>query len=202
MRKLIDKKEIIKELKLAAQLYKENLVGRKFLFIFNNQYIEVLFSTRDFLHLTGVNTCLTPDDFYKKALNGLLQVTQISFTPRHPYRLAQKKLKHLKNLSNLMMGECIMLQDVNTNTRLYKFGVTDLEFSVCFVAKSSTKEYFAKSLRDEDCFTKCYYAFVVTHIYAKDNDKTKYEQEVYQENGYTVDDLSEEVKEMLSNNLL
>ena len=203
-----DRKIIVSEIIKAAQAYKQNLVGKTFLYVFDNKHIEVMFKAKDFRHLTGVDTTLAAQEFYKKAHKGELQASQIFFSARHPYSLAQKKLKHLQDISSLAMGESFMLKDVNTQTESYKYGTTDLEFSLCF-----NKEYdvngieqgdcfIAKSLRDEDCFSKSNDVFTITHIYSKKNDEKKYSQELYCEQGHSTDDLLPEIKEMLSEELL
>lgn len=207
MKTQIDRQKIISEIIKAAKSYKQNLVGKTFLYVFDNKHIEVMFKAKDFRHLTGVDTALSAQDFYKKARQGKLQASQIFFSARHPYSLAQKKLKHLQDISSLAMGESFMLKDVNTQTESYKYGTTDLEFSLCF-----NKEYdingieqgdcfIAKSLRDEDCFSKSKGVFTITHIYSKANDEKKYNQELYCEQGFSVDDLPPEIQSMLSEDL-
>ena len=40
MRKVQDRKKIIHEISAAAELYKKNLVGRQFLYVFDGRFIE------------------------------------------------------------------------------------------------------------------------------------------------------------------
>ena len=203
-----DRKIIVSEIIKAAKAYKQNLVGKTFLYVFDNKHIEVMFKAKDFRHLTGVDTTLAAQEFYKKAHKGELQASQIFFTARHPYNLAQKKLKHLQDISSLAMGESFMLKDIKTNTETYKYGTTDLQFSLCFNKECDVKGieqgncFIAKSLRDEDCFSKSNDVFTITHIYSKRNDEKKYNQELYCEQGHSTDDLLPEIKEMLSEELL
>ena len=42
MSKKNDKEHIVKEICKAAKLYKANLVGKRFLYVFDGRYIEVL----------------------------------------------------------------------------------------------------------------------------------------------------------------
>ena len=58
MSKKIDKEAIAKEICKVAKLYKEHLVGRRFAYVFDGRYIEVLYKTENFKHLTGVTTDL------------------------------------------------------------------------------------------------------------------------------------------------
>ena len=50
------KKEIVKTIVAAAKPYHDKLVGRRFLYYFEGQHIEVEYQSKNFLHLTGVNT--------------------------------------------------------------------------------------------------------------------------------------------------
>lgn len=208
MRTQIDKQTVVSEIVKAAKAYKQNLVGRTPLYVFNNKYIEVMFRTKDFRHLTGVDTSLSAQDFYKKAYKGKLQVTQIFFTARHPYALARKKLKHLQDISSLIIGESFILKDLNTQSESYKYGTTNLKFSLCFNKEcdingaEQSNCFIAKSLRDEDCFSKSNDIFIITHIYSKSNNEKKYNQELYCEKGYSVHSLTPEIQSILSEDLL
>lgn len=207
MKKQNDKQEILLEIIKSAKLYKQNLVGKTFLYVFDNNYIEVIFKSRDFKHLTGVDSHLPAQDFYRLACKGNLQVFQIYFSARHPYSLAQKKIKHLKYISSLAVSESFMLKVISTETETYKYGTTDLNFSLCFNkeydddGKEKGSCFIVKSLRDEDCFSKSEDVFTITHIYSKKNDETKYSQELYCEKGHSINTLPSEVKTMLSENL-
>lgn len=72
MSKKIDKEQIAKEICKAAKLYKKHLVGRRFVYVFDARYIEVLYKTVNFKHLTGVECNMSAKDFYKNALKGRL----------------------------------------------------------------------------------------------------------------------------------
>lgn len=73
MSKKIDKEQIAREICKAAKLYKEHLVGRRFVYVFDSRYIEVLYKAVNFKHLTGVECNMSAKDFYKNALKGRLQ---------------------------------------------------------------------------------------------------------------------------------
>ena len=207
MKQQIDRKIIVSKIISAAKLYKQNLVGKTFLYIFDNRYIEVMFRKNDFKHLTGVDSNLSANDFYKLAINNQLQAPQIFFSSRHPYKLAQKKLIHLNDISNLAMGENFILEEVSTQTETYKFGSTDLKFTICFNKDPNARSnndycYIAQSLRDDDCFLKSKNVFAVTHIFSKKNDTKKYSHEHYCEKGYSISDLPDEIIDLLSDELI
>lgn len=180
LRRQQDRKEIIRVIQSAANEYKKYLVGRTFLYVFDNRYIEVLYKAANFKHLTGVESHLSAKDFYKNALRHRLQSTQIFFSSRHPYQLCKRKLQHLHEISHLAQCENFMLEEIITNTRSYRFGTTDLNFTLCMNKEqdSNGKEkgtcFIVESLRDEDCFSKSKMAYDVTHILSKKNDEKLY----------------------------
>lgn len=199
---------VITEIKLAAKLYKENLVGKKFLYVFDGRYIEVIYKAQNFRHLTGVESKLIAKRFYDNAVKNTLQSNQVFFTRNHPYSLCVKKIKHIKEISTLASSENFMLEEIVTKSRTYKFGTTDLNFSLC-MNKETDQEgneigecYIVESLRDEDCFSKSKEAFVVTHIFSMPNDGEKYDALLYMDDSSSMSDLPENVKKMLSADLL
>lgn len=203
-----DRKNAASSIAVAAQLYKNLLVGKRFLYVFEGRYIEVLFESKNFKHLTGVSTHLSAERFYKYAVQRKLAASQIWFDAQHPYALSIRKLQHLGDIAKMSSSENFMLEEIHTDTKDYKFGTTDLQFTLC-MSKPTDDEgneigdcFIVESLRDEDCFSKSKSAFVVTHILSRPNDKKKYSDILFMDQSVTLDDLPDEVKQMLSDELL
>ena len=182
VRKQADRKNVVEKIKEAAIAYKEHLVGRTFMYVFDNRYIEVLYKAANFKHLTGVDSNLSAREFYRSSVRKQLQASQIGFSNRHPFELCCRKLQHLKEVVNLAIAESFMLEEITTQTRSYKFGTTDLKFTLC-LNKEHDEEgnekghcYIVESLRDEDCFEKSANVYSVSHIFVKRNDVEKYDQ--------------------------
>lgn len=54
---LEEKVELVRKNVISAvQKYKDELVGKKFLYIFDEQFIEVIYKTENFMHLTGIDS--------------------------------------------------------------------------------------------------------------------------------------------------
>lgn len=208
MSKKNDKEHIVKEICKAAKLYKANLVGKRFLYVFDGRYIEVLYKNVNFKHLTGVECNMSAADFYKNALKNRLQSPQIYFSASHPYSLCKRKIKHLCEISVLASSENFMLEEIATETRTYKFGTTDLNFSLCMNKEYDSYGnekgdcYIVESLRDEDCFSRSKSAYTVTHILSKDNDSASYTDLLFMDKSVTLDDLPAPAREMLHGQLL
>lgn len=100
------------------------------------------------------------------------------------------------------------MEEITTNTQSYKFGTTDLNFTLCMNKEKDDQEnekgdcFVVESLRDEDCFSKSNQAYVVTHIFARQNDVKKYTDMLYIDSSASMEDLPENVKDMLEPSLL
>lgn len=208
MSKQYDKIKTVRKICTAAKLYKANLVGKKYLYFFDNRYIEVIYKTENFKHLTGVESVLSAKAFYKLAIKGELAGNQIYFSSSHPYELCQRKLKHLDQIASLAKAESFMLEEIKTATRTYKFGTTDLNFSLCFNQqydkdKNLINEVFhAESLRDEDCFSKSTSVYAVNVILFKPNTEKKYDHIAFLDKSCGIDKLPSDVLELCTDDLL
>lgn len=147
-----DRKAIVAEINQAAKLYRGFLVGKSFMYVFDDRYIEVIYKAENFKHLTGVDSHLSAKQFFKLASRGKLAASQIDFSNRHPYALCRRKVNHIVQLASFATSACFMLEDISTKSQCYKFGTTDLNFSLLMNYRGGC--YIAESLRDEDCFQR------------------------------------------------
>lgn len=60
----MNKREILNKTILAADIYNQKLTQYSFLYIYQNDFIEVLFPTDKFLHLTGIGTKRYANSFF------------------------------------------------------------------------------------------------------------------------------------------
>ncbi|MCD8002303.1 MAG: PBECR4 domain-containing protein [Clostridia bacterium] len=203
-----DKIKIAGEIKQAAKIYKQKLLGKRFMYVFDNRYIEVIYKAENFRHLTGVDTNLSAKRFYDYAVRGTLSASQIGFSAQHPYSLCIRKLKHIGSIATLAYSECFMLEEIKTNTMSYKFGTTDLNFTLCLNKDSSQGNseknecFIVHSLRDEDCFSKSKDVYTVTHIFSRQNDKKLYTDIIYADKASSIAGLPDCIKKMLDKELL
>ena len=89
-----------------------------------------------------------------------------------------------------------MLEDIATQTQTFKFGTTDLNFSVLMNERSGC--FVAESLRDEDCFSKSDSVHAVTHIFSRPNDAKKYDKLLYKDETALESGLPGEVLSLLT----
>lgn len=126
-----EKKDALKQQIIsAAKAYSANLAGKTFLYVYGDEFFEVLFLTDRFLHLTGVESRLKAKDFYQKSKDGVLDANQFYFTPNHSMGAAKKKLPCLNRLSELTTTMVCIVKNLTTVSLTYTIGVTNLEFTL------------------------------------------------------------------------
>ncbi len=126
----VEKIELRKQIISAANVYKNNLAGQVYLYVYGDTYFEVAYMTECFKHLTGVESPLRGNSFYDNAKNATLATTQIGFSKRHPLKTAKKKIVCLHQLPQLTRDLVCVVKDMHTITITYKLGITNLEFTV------------------------------------------------------------------------
>lgn len=114
----------------AANLYQQYFAGKVFLYVYGDKYFEVAYMTRCFKHLAGVESVFRGESFYDAAKNATIAPTQISFSDRHPLRVAKKKVSCLHRLHNLTCDLICVVENMQTPSFLYKLGLTNLEFTI------------------------------------------------------------------------
>lgn len=180
MTKREKREQIVNKIIVAAQEYKTHLLGKTFMFVFDNRYIEVSFRKEEFAHLTGVDKSISAKQLYKDAEKGRLKQNQIYFSSRYPYDLCVKKMGELDKLPQAMCNDGFVLEDITTDTAYYKFGFTELNFTLCFcedLDNSGNKRsgyYIAKSFRVEDSFERTDNVYEIKYILSKRNDEKIY----------------------------
>ena len=188
----------------SAKTYSQ-LVGKTFLYVYGDEYFEVSFPVKHFLHLTGVETKLPPKEFYKNARNKTLGKNQFYFSTRHLYVNAKKKLPCLKRLPELTTNYVCILKEMKTVTVIYKLSITNLEFTLGLVEKSYDYNkhptlYLPKTLRVEDSSVeKSNGGEVVDFIFSKDASITKYDKLLVSDKSKTI---PTSIKYLLENELL
>lgn len=190
----------------AVQAYKDYLVGKYYLYIFENNYFEMYYGTENFMHLTGVASNLSPNQFYELAKNKTLQNSQIYFNDRYPLRTALKKTKNLANLKNFVNSGYFVVRDLETESEIYPYTITDIDRSVLIALKEEEIEheiYIPKSFRvkgnifgkaDNDKMHE------INFILSKNDDAGLYNTILYQEKEFST--LPEEILIMIDKNII
>ena len=102
---------------------------------------------------------VSAESFFKLAVSGKLTANQIYFTSSHPFDLCKKKVSELENLPKIVESEAFVLENIDTKSAVFKFGFTELNFTVCLcedINASGDKQsdyYLPQSFRF-DCFIR------------------------------------------------
>ena len=165
----------------AAEIYSSELAGKTFLYVYGDKYFELWFSIESYPHLTGVNSHLSAEDFYKKCLERKLTCSQFYFDKKHRYDNAKKKLSKLKDLPLLTNQMVCVIEDLKTVTFTYKIGITDLNFTLAltenidFEGKLINNWWIPRSLRIKDkSIEQSSNGGIVDFIFWKKAEETKY----------------------------
>lgn len=181
MPKKKDKFEIAKRINNAGQQYKNDLVGKTFLILYEGHSIEVLFKTENFLHLCGVDTLLYAKEFYRKAVKGQIKPSEIGFSDIHPYVFADIKTRHLSEAFSLLKRDSLVITNISTQSRSYELGTTDFELVLCFDAQlndngvKTSDILIPYSLRVEEIANNRYKEiYEVDYVLSKPSDEKTY----------------------------
>lgn len=202
------KAQIIRKIHNAAIAYKNHFIGNTYMFVFDGKYIEVMFKKTSFLHLTGVDTKLSAENFYEHAiLNRGLRPQEVMFGPNNPYDLADKKTQYLQELYKITITDVVIATDIVTMTFTYGIGITNLEFIVCLgddtdlsgKLKSNCKVPYSFRVEEIDN-NKFKDLYDVSYVFKKRTGTKKYEEITYG-NIKEIENLPQEIRNNLVINL-
>lgn len=204
----IQKMELRQDIIEASRLYKDWFVGKTFMYVFENKHIQVTYRIKDFKHLTGVASNIGAKDFYKHSIEEVLSENNIINSSRYPFNLARKKVTALLNFKCLIDVDLLILEEITTDSTTYKFGVADLEFTLCLINPTDKKgkvindDYFVpQSLRVEDSVSRSKNVYEVNFIFVKENNESVYSKLLYDDKKYSISSLSTEIKSKIKKEL-
>ena len=137
----VDKNKAIKTIVEAASNYEKYLNDRSFLIVYKtergSQFVEVVFRSWHFLHLTGLKTKMTAAQFYEACLENKLSEKDVVFD--NSGKVGQK-IKVLPYLHDLLYHNCMIGDFINSGIMIqadYFVGDTKLILSVGFRRESN-----------------------------------------------------------------
>lgn len=208
MRASFGTRDAARVINAAAVSYRAAMVGREFLYVFEGQFIEVIYRAKEFRHLTGVGTTLPANEFYRVAVRQQLTPNQLLFDARHPVDLCRQKMQHIQNLPAVVNSDVIILETIGTQTKSYEFGFTELNFTLCLdkdldaSGNPKSSYYIVQSLRDGDSFSRSGKQYECNYIFSKQTGQKLYDTMNYSDGKISMNDLPEAVKDKLEPALL
>lgn len=198
--------QIRKQIIAASKVYRDYLAGKVFLYVYGENYFEVVFPTNRFRHLTGVNSSISAQEFYDKATDATLSTGQIFYEKEHTYRGAKKKLPCLLLLPSLTNALVCVVKDMKTVTLTYKIGVTNLDFTIGLSenldldGNKINTWFLPRTLRVRDkAIENSADAAFVDFIFSKDASVDKYSKIMFADHNKTPPKV---IKEFLADDLL
>ena len=165
----------------AATNYQKHLLGKVFMFVYGDEYFEVVFQADRFMHLTGVESVLSASDFFKKAKTRKLTEQQFFFTKDHPYQTAKNKLPCLLELHLITKNLTCVINDLSTVTLTYKIGLTNLDFTLGLTENLDVKGdkinnwFLPRTLRVKDnAINNSSYSEFIDFVFVKNASDTNY----------------------------
>lgn len=125
-----------KQLIQAANAY-AHLLGKVFVlespsFVNRPRYLIRFFAT-NFLHLSGVETNLSPKDFFTKCFSGQIAYGEFWDSSRKNKNTIRKKLRNLINVDSIFDFEVFVQEDFVKNAIHCVIATTDGRFTMGFV---------------------------------------------------------------------
>lgn len=196
-----DKKAALKIIVEAAKQYEEKLNEKHFLIVYregnDTKTVKVGFRDMNFLHMTGVKTRLSAQQFYATCLESKLSEHDFEIDNKGK---AQQKLMVLPYLADLLYHHCMIGDFINSGICIradYFVGDTRAVLSVGF--RTGKKTDFPVTLYKEDIRKLSQPTNKVLAIFSKHYKDRRYDNCTYLANNQSIHELgvSDEVSEMV-----
>lgn len=99
----------------------------------NQEKYMLRFFKDGFLHLTGLETKLSKNDFFEKCLTGTIEASDFSYGPKRDKKTVKRKLKALLNISPMFMKKIMVQEFFNKNKIECKIATSDGKCTIGFV---------------------------------------------------------------------
>ena len=201
-----NKREALKIIIAAALEYDEKLKNKHFLIVYQNKKVikvaKIGFRDMNFMHMTGVTTKLSAQQFYKACLEGKL--SQQDFEIDNMGKV-QQKLLVLPYLSELLYHNCMIGDFINNGIYIkadYFVGNTKAILSVGFRAGKEVD--FPVTLYKEDVRKITKPTNKILAIFVKMYNEKQYNRCTYLSDGQELSGLieKEEIKDLVNIELL
>ncbi len=145
----------------CASIYQEKFVEYDYLICSEafegSKCQEIKAETNNFLHLLGVNTSLSPDDFYQKCIDKSLVEDDFDFIKINQSEKSVKgsvrqKIKALPEMLNMFDKELLAEKNFKKNKISCIFATADADFTIGFVETGRPKSLMRKNqLNEKKC---------------------------------------------------
>lgn len=198
-----DEKQALSIIVKAAKNYEEKLRDKHFMVVYRNKNevcsCNVGFRDMNFLHITGVKTNLSAQQFYEACLTGKLSIRDFEIDKKGK---VQQKLAVLPYLSELLYNNCMIGNFINNGVVIkadYFVGDTRSVISVGFRFRKTVD--IPVTLYHEDIKKLSMPTCKVIAIFSKSYKSKTYEDCTYLAKECEISKLPNSIKEMLNKEL-
>lgn len=197
------KKRVVECAVSCASIYQEKFVEYDYLICseaFDGiRCQEVKAEANNFLHLLGVNTSLSAEDFYNKCIDKTLEVDDFDFIKKDQSEKSVKgsvrqKIKALPQMLNMFEKDLFVEKNFKKNKITCLFATADADFTIGFVETGRPKSLMRNNQLDDTKSRK-----VELVIRKKRGDSNYSERIVGDESDY--EKYEEDIKEYTDRNL-
>ncbi len=142
----------------CAKIYRDKFVKYDYLVCseaFSNEKCqEIRAEGNNYLHLLGLNTSLSPQEFYQKCIDGKLEEIDFDFDKKGQVEKSVKgsvrqKMKELPEMLDMFKHPIMAEEDFKKNRISCVFAAADSSFTIGFVKTGRPKSLMRKNQLDE-----------------------------------------------------
>lgn len=183
----MSKEEVLKIILNCSKIYHENLENRNILYILQGKlgkisYLETVFLSRNFLHLTGVNisnkNVKSSSEFYDLCIKNQLSISDFEFNSNGT---TTKKLNILQNIMQIYKIARIVGEYNGLKKYLYTEKLIGI-VNYCIGCINENNYYIPNTVLKEDIRDIVYNQYKVMFILRKEIKDKKYKEITYKNN--------------------
>ena len=126
------KQALIESAQSYFRLLNKNVILASPSFIEHDSYLLRFFRT-NFLHLTGLKTSLSTEEFFLKCFAGTILESDYSLGPNNDRNTVKRKLKNLVNIGEFFKGEVMVQETFIKNQIVCRIATCDGKCTLGFV---------------------------------------------------------------------
>ena len=123
------------KVKTGSKKYKNKLMGKDFFVICEDGSAHtVRFFSKDFLHLTGILTDLSEENFFERSVDGTLSLANIFEEQKYDWNTLKGKTNRIEKIDQIVYGNTansLFMINLHTNTGNYPVAIRNSDINAC-----------------------------------------------------------------------
>lgn len=177
-----DKRQFLKEKIInGSREYKNHLMDKDFCIVCEDGSIHVVrFFKADFLHLTGIRTDLSEDNFFTNSTLGILGVSNIKEEQKYDWKTLKSKAIRIEHIHKILyenVKNTLFMINLHTNTATFPVAIKNSNIDTCIGFTDSVNK--ARTLRKYSNSNDADEQKKIIAIFEKKQTQAKYDKFVY-----------------------